>query len=247
MSKEQAHRRMESLPLPQDNIPRHTFEEFTYIVAHDLGAPLRRMVNFTQLLEKKYRPALDEQALHYLDLIAQNGQRAQAHLAGLLQYSRLDATSLSREKVNCKQVIDHCLRQLGADIESREALIHVGPLPQITGDTERLELLFYCLISNALKFCNDRPDIDIRARYEHDSWIFSVRDCGIGIAAERHDEIFDLFCRLHGDSEYPGSGMGLALARRIAELHGGSIEVESHPGEGATFHVLLPDEAPSGG
>jgi len=241
MREERTHRQFDITP-PQD-VTRHAFEEFTYLVAHDLGAPLRRIVNFTQLLEQKCRPMLDSQAQHYIERITENGQRAQAHLAALLQYSRLDTIPLAHEPIGCKQVIEHCLHQLKADIENRGALIHVGALPQIMADGERLELLFYCLISNALKFCKEHPDIDISARRERDEWIFSVRDCGIGIAPKDHEEIFGIFHRLHRDDEYPGVGMGLALAKRIAELHGGSIEVESHPDEGATFYVLLPDRA----
>jgi len=243
MRKERTHCQVEVIPPPQEDTTRYAFEKFAYIVAHDLNGPLRRIVNFVQLLEKKYRPVLDLQALHYIDLIADNGRRAQAHLAGLLQYSRLDTVPLTRQKVDCKALVEHCLRQLKAEFENREALIHVGPLPQVTADGERLGLLFYCLISNALKFCKERPDIDISARREHDGWIFSVRDRGIGIAPRDHEAIFDIFRHLHTDNEYPGNGMGLTLAKRIAELHGGSIEVDSHPDDGAAFYVTLPDRA----
>ena len=240
MIKEQLQHRPLPLPMLPQGLARQSLEEFSYLVAHDLGGPLRRIISFSQLLEEKCGPTLDAQGLHYLEIIAKNGQKAQARLAGLLQYSRLDAASMRYESVDCRQAVNRCLQKLASDIESREALIHVGPLPHIAGDGEQLELLFYCLISNALKFCNDRPDIAIAARHESGSWIFSVRDCGIGIAPKDHEEIFAIFRQLHSDGEYPGAGMGLTLARRIAELHGGEIEVESHPGEGAIFYVILP-------
>jgi light-regulated signal transduction histidine kinase (bacteriophytochrome) len=239
MRNEQA--QLQSHIITSQDDARHALDEFTYTVAHDLNGPLRRIINFTHLLEKKFQTILDPQAMHYLEIIAENGHMAQARLSGLLQYSRLNATPVTYEAVDCKEIINNCLQQLKADIENRKALIHVSPMPHVAGNCRQLELLFYCLISNALKFCNDHPDISIAAQRGDNGWVFSVCDRGIGIAPEHYDEIFSIFHRLHHDHEYPGNGIGLALAKRIAELHHGDIRVESYPGRGATFYVTLPD------
>lgn len=220
---------------------QHAFEEFTYIVAHDLGAPLRSITNFSQLLEAKYGSALDEKALHYVDLITENSHKAQARLAGLLQYSRLNTTPLKFEPIESRACIDHCLRHLKLEIEKSEARIQVGPLPQVRADNERLTLLFHCLLHNALTFCKRRPEIDIRADRGHEAWVFAVRDNGIGIATKDHEVIFNVFHRLQKDAEFPGAGIGLALAQKIAAQHGGLIWVESSIGDGATFYFTLPD------
>lgn len=223
---------------------RHAFEDFAYTVAHDLNAPLRCIVSFSQLLEEKYRSVLDEKALHYVDLITENSRKAQARLASLLQYSRLDTVPMKPEHTESRVLIDHCLEQLSQEIEERDACIHIDPLPMLIADGERLALLWYCLLSNALKFCTTRPEITITAQRGHEAWVFAVHDNGIGIAAKDHDIIFNVFRRLHKESDYGGTGMGLALARRIVELHGGIIWVESSLGQGTALYFTIPDILP---
>lgn len=225
---------------------REAFGEFAAIVAHDLNAPLRSIAGFSQLLEERCRPQLDEKALHYIDVISESSRKAQARLAALLQYSRLDTVPLSCDTVDCRTTVTHALTQLKDIIEEREAVIRVGPLPQITADRGRLELLFYVLIDNALKFCTRRPDISITAQRGYEAWVFAVRDNGIGIAREHHHAIFDVFRRLHGEEGYPGIGMGLAIAARIASLHSGILWVESVRDKGATFFFTLPDTLTNG-
>lgn len=220
---------------------RHAFEEFAYTVAHDLNAPLRSIVNFSRLLEDKYRDALDDKALHYVDLITENGRRAQERLAGLLQYSRLDTEPMHPAQADTADIVARCLAQLREPIEEKQAKICVHPLPRLHADGERLELLFYCLISNALKFSEAAPTIDISAQRMQEAWVFCVRDNGIGIPARDLEVIFHVFHRLHRDEEFPGTGMGLALAQRIVALHGGGIWVESGIGKGSEFYFTLPD------
>lgn len=220
---------------------RRAFGEFAAIIAHDLSAPLRSVAGFSQLLEEQYRQALDEKALHYLHVIHESSRKAQGRLAALLQYSRLDTVPLAPEDVDCTAAVNHALVQLKESIETREALIRAGALPAVIADRERLSLLFYTLIDNALKFCAGRPEIEIMAQRGHEAWVFSVRDNGIGINPQFHQAVFDVFRRLHGEEAYSGTGMGLALARRIVTLHGGIIWVESGAGKGATFFFVLPD------
>lgn len=220
---------------------RQAFENFTYIVSHDLNAPLRCIANFSQILEEKCREELDEKALHYIDMIAASSRRMQERLSGLLQYSRLDTVPLLHERLDVIESVQHALHQLKRESEEKGALIHVAPMPQLIADGERLSLLFYCLISNALKFCVAPPDITISARRAAAGWQFCVSDNGIGIEASNHELIFRMFHRLHKEEEYPGCGAGLALAHRIVELHGGGIWVESSPCAGAQFIFTLPD------
>ena len=220
---------------------REAFNEFAAIIAHDLSAPLRLIAGFSQLLEEQYRQALDEKAHHYIHVIHESSRKAQGRLAALLQYSRLDTVPLVPARVDCGAAANHALMQLKESIEAREAMIRLGTLPTLIADRERLGLLFYVLIDNALKFCAGRPDIVISARRGYEAWIFLVQDNGIGIDPQYHQAVFDVFRRLHGEEEYSGIGMGLALARRIAMLHGGIIRLESCEGQGATFFFSLPD------
>lgn len=230
-----------SLPLEfQLAQTRDALAQFTAHVAYDLHAPLRSMVSYSELLEKKCNQHLDEQTRHYLERIAENNRLLQARIAGLMQYARLDAAPLQSEAVQTRLLVNRCLQQLQSEIEEREALIRVGPLPELSADGEKLSLLIYCLLSNALKFCTNRVDIEIGARREKQSWILTVRDTGIGIAGKDQELIFNIFQQLHPESDYPGIGIGLTLARRIAELHGGQLSVTSELGHGSLFSFTLP-------
>lgn len=224
---------------------RQALEDFAYTVAHDLNAALRIMVSFSQLLHDRCRNGqCDDKALHYVDVISTNGAKAQAQLAGLLQYSRLDTIPLKTELVECNDIVGQCLKQLKQDIDASGAWVIVGLLPEVTADSIQLALLFRCLLSNALKFSTRHPEIEITALRGHEAWVFSVSDRGIGIAFKDHKTIFNVFRRLHRDEEYSGTGMGLALARRIVELHGGVLWVESRPHSGTAFYFSLPDVLP---
>ncbi len=219
---------------------RRAMEEFTQKVAHDLNAPLRCIVGFSQLLEERCCSELDEKALHYVELIQESGRKAQQLLAGLLQYSRLDTVPLAPAPVDCTAVLNACLRHFWKEIERRQARVEVQPLPVLAADGERLALLFSCLLDNALKFSAREPLVAISATRADRAWEFCVRDHGIGIAPKDHEIVFNIFHRLHPEKEYPGNGMGLALAHRIVELHGGRIWVESRVEEGAAFYFTLP-------
>lgn len=218
------------------------FGEFAAVVAHDVGAPLRSIAGFSQLLEERCRPLLDEKSLHYIDVIQENSRKAQARLAALLQYAQVGATPLKVEAIDSRHAAEHALAQLQEYIEAREALVRINPLPLVAADRGQLELLFYILIDNALKFCSARPEITIAAQRGYEAWVFSVRDNGIGIASEHHRAVFELFRRLHGEDAYSGTGVGLAIAEHIARLHGGMIWVESGEGQGSAFFFTLPDK-----
>jgi light-regulated signal transduction histidine kinase (bacteriophytochrome) len=165
---------------------------------------------------------------------------ARARIAGLMQHARLRAVTMQPERVDARQAVEDCLRQLAFDIEERGAMIQVGPLPEVVADAQRLPLLFYCLLSNALTFCTDTPQIVVSAQRGGTGWQFSVADHGIGIDARDHERILDVFHRLH-PQDYPGTGIGLTLARRIVSMHGGSLWTESALRDGARFHFTLPD------
>ncbi len=231
----------QSLTNHQPSDGREPFEDFVYLVVHDLGPPLRRIDSFSELLEQEYAPLLDERGVHYVDCIAENSRQAQARLRGLLQYARLSAVPLAKSRIDCNRILHDALMQLKPEIDSRNARVHPGLLPRLEANGERLQLLFYCLLSNALKFCNETPDIAVSARRSLDGWLFEVHDNGIGIPRKDQETIFAIFRRLHRDGTYDGIGIGLALARRIVELHDGRIWVESELGCGSSFYFTLPD------
>lgn len=221
---------------------RQAFQDFIYSVSHDLGAPLRAVVNFSKLLDEKYRPVLDEKGLRYLAFIVDGGGKAQAMLAGLLDYSRLNTQVGAFSDVDMSALVERCLATLRERIRQCGAQIAIAsPLPAVSGDPEQLACLWHCLLDNALKFRKEgeAPSIRISAETLAEGWRFCVRDNGIGIDPKFHTRIFGLFKRLHTDEEYEGIGIGLTLAQKIVERHGGKLWVESAPGQGATFWFTL--------
>lgn len=219
---------------------RRALGEFTQNVVHDLHAPLRSVVNFSERLEKACAASLDERTRQYVVQITDSSRKAQTRLASILNYAQLESEPLLKEQADCNRLLYHALDSLKDTIEQRDAHIYRDPLPVLMADTKRISHLFYCLLSNALKFCTRTPDIHVSATRGPGVWIFSVRDNGIGIARKDQKNLFNVFHRLHREEDYPGAGMGLAIARRIIELHGGLIWVESSLTEGSTFFFTLP-------
>jgi light-regulated signal transduction histidine kinase (bacteriophytochrome) len=224
-------------------------EQFAYVASHDLQEPLRMVVSYLQLLERRYKGQLDERADRHIGYAVDGAKRMQRLINDLLTYSRVGRRGDTQALTDAEQVLQHTLRDLGQVIEESGATVEHDPLPVVHADPTQLGQLLHNLIANALRFRGDAPPrVYVGARYAPDAneWVFEVNDNGIGIAPEYFDRIFIIFQRLHGRDEYPGTGIGLAICKKIVERHGGRIWVESEPGQGATFFFTLPDRAPGG-
>jgi light-regulated signal transduction histidine kinase (bacteriophytochrome) len=216
-------------------------EEFAYVASHDLQEPLRMVASFTQLLAKRYRGELDQDADEFIGFAVDGATRMQRLLQDLLAYSRVGTRGKALAPTDFNVIFERARTNLFTALEESGARTSSGPLPTVPGDEVQLVQLFQNLMANALKFRGDQPSaIQVTAREEGDQWIFAVRDNGIGIEPAHQKRIFMLFQRLHHRSEYPGTGIGLAICKKIVERHGGRIWVESEPGRGATFYFTLP-------
>lgn len=217
-------------------------EQFAYVASHDLQEPLRTVNSFTELLEQQYKGQLDGNADKYLHYISQASTRMSALVKGLLDYSRI-----GRDKqlthVDCNTIIKAVQDDLNSTISKTNTILDIGELPTIKGHERELRQLFQNLISNAIKYRKKdiAPQIKISAQKDGEHWKFSFRDNGIGIAEKHKEKIFVIFQRLHTTSEYEGTGIGLALCQKIAELHDGKIWVDSQPDKGSTFYITLPN------
>lgn len=216
-------------------------EQFAYVASHDLQEPLRIVSGYLELLMKRYRGKLDQDADEFVGFIMDATQRMQRLIRDLLAYSRVITHGQLQQPTDIDEALDRALANLLMPIEETGAVITRDPLPTLPADAGQMSQLFQNLISNALKFHNQTlPKIHISAEQKGDYWQFSVRDNGIGIDAEYAERIFVLFQRLHTREEYPGTGIGLAICKKIVERHGGRIWVESSAGKGATFYFTLP-------
>jgi PAS domain S-box-containing protein len=218
-------------------------EQFAYVASHDLQEPLRMVASYTQLLAQRYRGKLDQDADEFIHFAVDGAERMQRLIDDLLLYSRVGTRDTVPNEVSVDEVLDEATDNLATVIRESEAEIERGELPTVHADRSQLVQLFQNLISNAIKFRGtNRPRITIYAEAAPDGteWIFSISDTGIGIDPKYHERIFVIFQRLHGRAEYAGTGIGLALCKRIVERHGGRIWVESAVGEGATFRFTLP-------
>jgi signal transduction histidine kinase len=216
-------------------------EQFAYIASHDLQEPLRMVSGFTGLLQRRYAGKLDADADEFIGFVIGGVNRMQALINDLLSYSRVGREDVAAKPVDMQLVVDQALANLQTAIEERSALVSRGPLPTVLANHGMLVRVFQNLISNALKFCKaDRPIVRIAAEQHGAEWVFSVADNGIGIDPQYRDRIFLIFQRLHQQGEYPGTGIGLAVVKRIVERNGGRIWLESEPGKGTTFFFTLP-------
>jgi len=215
--------------------------EFAQVISHDLQEPLRTMKGFAELLEQDARGLLDEQTLALLDRIVQGAGRMQDLVTDLLAYARTGTQDAPSDVVDCEEVLDAALADLEASINEGDVILSHDGLPTVRGDRVSLTELFENLIGNAMKFRGSEvPRIHIGSDRQDRMWRLSVRDNGIGLDPRFAARIFQPFRRLHTRDEYSGSGMGLAICRKIVERHGGRIWVESSRGEGATFFFTLP-------
>jgi light-regulated signal transduction histidine kinase (bacteriophytochrome) len=218
------------------------FEQFSYVVSHDLQEPLRMISSYMQLLERRYRGQLDDDADEFIDFAVDGAKRMQILIADLLAYSRVGTRGKPFGPTDSGRVLDQTLTNFGELIAENGATVTHDALPTVMVDGVQLKQVFQNLLSNAIKFQGvASPEIHIGAERMNGEWLFSVRDNGIGIESEYFEKIFVIFRRLHTRQEYPGTGIGLALSKRIIERHGGRIWVESEPGKGATFHFTIPD------
>ncbi|MDI6876250.1 MAG: PAS domain S-box protein [Methanomicrobiales archaeon] len=226
-------------------------ERFAYVSSHDLQEPLRTIVTFTQLLERRYRDRLDTDASEYIDYIVDAGKRMQALITDLLNYSRVSSQVHAPLPIRPEVVLAQALLALDGILEEAGATVTYDPLPMVEADAQQLVQVFQNLISNAVKYRreDEPPKVHVSAERRNGYVQFSVADNGIGIEPQYFDRIFVIFQRLHGREKYSGTGIGLAIVKRIVERHGGRIWVESEPGKGSTFHFTLPapPEFSSGG
>lgn len=218
-------------------------EQFAYVASHDLQEPLRMVASYIQLLQRRYKGNLSVEADEYISYAVDGVMRMKTLINDLLVYSRVNTKDAPMEDVDCNKVLEQNLKNLSAAINETDAVINAEPLPTVRANQMHLNQLFQNLISNAIKFRKPdvKPVVKISARHEGDEWLFTVADNGIGIDKEFSDKIFIIFQRLHNNSEYPGTGIGLAICKRIIEKLGGHLWVESVQGEGSTFHFTIPD------
>ncbi|MEZ4674087.1 MAG: ATP-binding protein [Caldilineaceae bacterium] len=217
--------------------------QFAYIASHDLQEPLRMVSNYLQLIEHRYKGQLDADADEFIRYAVDGAIRMQQLIRDLLAYSRVGTRGQAFSQVNMRQVLEQVLDNLQVAIQDRNAQITVGVLPPVMGDATQLGQLMQNLLTNALKFCEAKvPIIQITVAREMPAseWVFTVRDNGIGIDPEYFERIFLIFQRLHTRSEYPGTGIGLAICKKIVERHGGRIWVESKPNSGTSFCFTIP-------
>lgn len=215
-------------------------ERFAYIASHDLQEPLRMVSSFLQLLQKKYGGQLDERADQYIHYAVDGAERMKALIMDLLEYSRLGTGKEAFDWVDVGEVIKDVGEVFREQIATAGADITIGPLPRVWGDKVQLMQLLQNLMSNALKYASEKPPvITVRAEEHPDHWQFSVWDNGIGIDPKFFDKIFIIFQRLHNKNEYSGTGIGLAICKKIVERHGGKIWVESGSGGGSTFYFTI--------
>ena len=216
-------------------------EQFAYIASHDLQEPLRTIHGFTQLLAERYKEQLDKQGQEFIGFVTDGASRMQTLIQDLLKYSRIQAQEQNPLPVNTGEVLQEILTHLRMTIEDKQASITHDPLPIIQTDRSHFQHLLQNLITNAIKFHGPKPpEIHISAEERSDGWIFSVQDNGIGVGSEYFERIFLPFKRLHTREEYQGTGIGLAICRKIVERRGGRIWVESEAGKGAKFFFTLP-------
>ncbi|MGB2695604.1 MAG: ATP-binding protein [Dehalococcoidia bacterium] len=216
-------------------------EMFASIASHDLQEPLRTVSSYVQLLERRYASQLDDDAREFIRYAVDGCGRMHTLINDLLTYARVGTRGKPLEATDCEAVLTDALSDLQRSIEDAQATITHDQLPSIPGDRAQLRQVFINLIGNAVKFRgNKAPRIHVSAEQQEGNWLFCVRDGGIGIAPEYHDRVFVIFQRLHGRDEYAGTGIGLAVCKKIIERHGGNLWVESQLGKGCTFYFTLP-------
>ncbi len=216
-------------------------EKFAYVASHDLQEPLRMVSSFLQLLKKKYESQLDEQALKYIGFAVNGAERMKQLIMDLLEYSRVGTNKDAFAEVDLNEVLAEILHIFDDKIKKADGLVHTMPLPKVLGNRIQLSQLLQNLVGNALKYRKAQaPEVYISVEAQDNQWVFAIKDNGIGIDPAYYQRIFIIFQRLHSKTEYSGTGIGLAICKKIIERHKGQIWVESQPNEGSTFYFSLP-------
>jgi len=216
-------------------------QQFASVTSHDLKEPLRMVTMYLSLLEKRSSETLDDKSREYLVIARDGAERMAAMIDDLLAYSRVESGEPKKTPVHMDEALSTALTDLRAAIEENGALVTHDKLPTVTGDRSQIIMLLENLIGNAIKYRSEAaPQVYVSVRMGDGEWIISVRDNGIGIAPEYADKLFKMFSRLHTRDEYPGTGIGLAVSRKIVERHHGRIWFESEPGKGTTFFFTMP-------
>lgn len=240
----------ETLQRANEALERSNLElqQFAYIASHDLQSPLRSISGFVQLLQAEYTGKLDIQADDWIKRTVQSIQQMQILIRDLLAYSRVDSESRPFKAVPFRKIFDDTISLLDAAIVETHAQISCdAELPLVVGDRSQLVQLLHNLVNNAIKYHGDQPPrVHVSATRSENTWIFCVQDHGIGIDPRYHERIFEIFRRLHNQKEYPGTGIGLAVCRRVVHRHGGKIWVESQPGLGSRFYFTIPERTGEG-
>ena len=216
-------------------------EQFAYVASHDLQEPLRIVASSTQFIAKRYDKQLGPEADEFIGYAVNGVRRMRALINDLLAYSRVGTRGKEFKRTRCEQVLSYTLQNLRGAIQENGAVVTHTPLPTVLADASQLGQLFQNLIGNAIKFCgNAPPRVHVSAERNGQEWTFAVQDHGIGIDPEHVDLVFEVFQRLHTEAEYAGTGIGLAICKKIVERHGGRIWVESQVGSGSTFRFTIP-------
>src|SRR5439155_14902324 len=219
-------------------------QAFAYVASHDLQEPLRMVTSFLDQLRNRYKDKLDAEADEYIGYAVDGATRMQQLVSDLLAYSRVSMPLAELSPIDCETVLEEVLSTLARAAQEGGVVITHDPLPTVVADRIQMTQVLKNLVANAIKFRIARTSrVHISAARTGTEWLFSVRDNGIGIGPEHRERIFAIFQRLHVGGEYPGTGIGLASCKRIVELHGGRIWVESQPGEGSTFFFTVPARA----
>jgi light-regulated signal transduction histidine kinase (bacteriophytochrome) len=220
-------------------------EQFAYVASHDLQEPLRMVSSFLQLLQRRYAGELDETADEYIEYAVDGAKRMQVLIRDLLAYSRVGTRGKPFKPIDMNRTLEVVLTDLGPALDDVDADVQAEPLPTISADETQMRQLLQNLIANAVKFRDDDPP-EVRVSAEkvqaddEPTWRFAVADNGIGIDPQYEDRVFQIFQRLHTRDEYEGTGIGLAMCKKIVERHGGRIWFESEPGQGTTFYFTIP-------
>jgi signal transduction histidine kinase len=218
-------------------------QQFAYAASHDLQAPLRGVEGFVNLLSRRYKGQLDTTADEFIEFIVDGVKRMHVLIKDLLEYSQIGAKEIHWKPMESELAVTQALANLKTAVEESSAIVTYKALPRIVGDPAQMSSLFQNLIGNAIKYRKEEtPKIHISAEREGDRWLFSVNDNGIGIDPNNSDRIFVVFQRLHTREEYEGTGIGLAICKKIVERHNGDIWMESEPGKGSTFYFTIPDQ-----
>jgi PAS domain S-box-containing protein len=226
----------------------HELEQFAYITSHDLSEPLRMVASYTQLLERRYAAHFDQDAREFMGFIVGGAQRMKQLIDDLLTYSRAGRAGIALKELALDLALDDALANLAHAVRTTGATIEREPLPTILADRSGMVQVFQNIVGNAIKFRHTErpPVVSVWCRDAGPDWMIAIEDNGIGIAPEYFERIFAVFQRLHPRQDYEGTGIGLAICKKVIERHKGQIIVDSTPGKGATFRLWLP-KAPAGG